>query len=680
MTEFTLQTGALFPEGTDLGAYRNQPSGASRPVGTADATATVSGGEASFTGLTAGQFYRAMGEVEGEWRAKSFWPEDPTIDEHTDANELAAAIAAHAALETDHGLPDLQEHLDNIGRGIFYVENYYEDSDPEDLRDVRAMRRALDAAYVGVDEDPETPGYGFGEVRLHPSKEYVIPAGPNDVIDWEDPPADCLIVDVSRASFLGGRGTRIKCNDTEGVVCQITSASNRVWGTSSFSGHLGRVGRFEITGPTLNDPDDAGTLIGVLERANDGVADLAHCVISQLTVSGCFIGRLLGDNAHQLQHRDCQTWFNKVGLYCERGSTNHGERIVFDGGTFANNSIDVINRAAVSLVISNASLDYITGTLDTDDKTALGWEECPDFCHVVVTDGTTLLHGCHLERGLTNTASNYLAYSEDGNRGGWLKVSECAMVMGQVDEPWFYSDESCFTTGIEIDGLTVHFSVSGGETKYRTPHLVGGEGRVIAKRISYQDRGIPGGAAGARRLVYPSVASQLNILDGSMDTDLALSSAWDFTTSTAPGDYPVRDSSIKYSGDSSLRFQPSVNGNISGGLIDLLVTPGEVLLSSWRFRSEGLLEDGTKAFQISAFFFYTPDEVATETADPQALAVIEKQVPVQIASDVDGWSLHQGRPVVIPAKTSLCRIYFRNDSDWTTSEKVWIDELVVNAV
>lgn len=85
MASATLAVGRIFPDGTSVGAYDDdaQPPSAGVALGNAVATATVSGGSVTFTGLTAGTRYDALAVVSGSLRRIGFFtpPAEVTTSE-----------------------------------------------------------------------------------------------------------------------------------------------------------------------------------------------------------------------------------------------------------------------------------------------------------------------------------------------------------------------------------------------------------------------------------------------------------------------------------------------------------------------------------------------------------------------------------------------------------------------
>lgn len=99
----TLDVSNTFPDSTSLGAFLawTQPSDPrSVPTGTAAATATVSSGSVTFTGLTEDETYLAIGQVSGEWRRFGFTINQVAAGHYLDGVEVATQAALDAEIET----------------------------------------------------------------------------------------------------------------------------------------------------------------------------------------------------------------------------------------------------------------------------------------------------------------------------------------------------------------------------------------------------------------------------------------------------------------------------------------------------------------------------------------------------------------------------------------------------
>jgi hypothetical protein len=108
VANYTLTKPHVFPDGTEVAAYRNQPDRA--VIGSPVATASVLGGSATFTGLENGVRYEAIGAVEGEIRRYGFVPgSDATFYPRINSRQLADAIAAARA--ADKGVFDSRDSL-----------------------------------------------------------------------------------------------------------------------------------------------------------------------------------------------------------------------------------------------------------------------------------------------------------------------------------------------------------------------------------------------------------------------------------------------------------------------------------------------------------------------------------------------------------------------------------------
>ena len=115
MTDFALNNGP-FPPGTSVKAYpvSNWPLGVDQgaaPLGAATDTQTAGASGLTFTGLTSGAEYVAHAQVGGVPRYVSFRVGADSDPEATDS-EVAAAIAAHAADTSTHGVGEVADTAD----------------------------------------------------------------------------------------------------------------------------------------------------------------------------------------------------------------------------------------------------------------------------------------------------------------------------------------------------------------------------------------------------------------------------------------------------------------------------------------------------------------------------------------------------------------------------------------
>lgn len=85
MAEFTLERPNVFPDGTEVGAYAASdwptpipPTG--EPTGTAADTGTVASNKVTFTGLSEGTAYWAVGKVGETYRYISFLVPTPPVE------------------------------------------------------------------------------------------------------------------------------------------------------------------------------------------------------------------------------------------------------------------------------------------------------------------------------------------------------------------------------------------------------------------------------------------------------------------------------------------------------------------------------------------------------------------------------------------------------------------------
>lgn len=127
MASFTLSAGQVFPDGTSVGAYpttnwpnKGQPSGA--PLGAATSTATMSNGQASFSGLTTGVGYWAVADIGGgSYRYVRFTagldtPGSPIPDALATQTELDAAAAAFSG-QYELGYAEITSSFTRTGAG-----------------------------------------------------------------------------------------------------------------------------------------------------------------------------------------------------------------------------------------------------------------------------------------------------------------------------------------------------------------------------------------------------------------------------------------------------------------------------------------------------------------------------------------------------------------------------------
>lgn len=106
----TLDVSSTFPDDTAVGAYtiETQPSDTrSAPSGSPVATATVSAGSVTFSGLTEDQSYFAIGQVSGEWRRYGF-----TVNQVAEAQFVSRTELAGYA--TDEELAGVSTRVDGI--------------------------------------------------------------------------------------------------------------------------------------------------------------------------------------------------------------------------------------------------------------------------------------------------------------------------------------------------------------------------------------------------------------------------------------------------------------------------------------------------------------------------------------------------------------------------------------
>jgi hypothetical protein len=96
VADVTIKAARVFPDGTEVGAYRRRPSRTSVPIGHPEATATVEGGEVSFSDLVKGQRYWVL-TPEGGQNLGFIAGEDEAYAPRIDSTRFAAARAAERA-------------------------------------------------------------------------------------------------------------------------------------------------------------------------------------------------------------------------------------------------------------------------------------------------------------------------------------------------------------------------------------------------------------------------------------------------------------------------------------------------------------------------------------------------------------------------------------------------------
>lgn len=449
--------------------------------------------------------------------------------------------------EESNGPPE-QEDQD------YYVENYYVASDPEETRHALAIMRAAEAAYNSV----ETPaGFGFGQVRFHPSKEYVIPA-------------DTVEFDISRASFIGGRGTRIRTEDTTGTAILITATLNRTEGTASFAGMGSKVEGIALYGPEfVNDnPPELGLKGWQLDVPTPN-ADVAHTSFNNVLTRGFSLGWSIEDNSHQINWNDCFTIFNVFGFYVPFGHVNMGERLTFKGGSFGGNCIHIVNNAA-DIHLYGVSLDYTDpgGRLNVSGGDPLE----PKRRAIANFKGRTFMHGGHIEDDNDEDYWISSAAPDSYVSLNGVQLHNGASLKGNF--PFFLSeagtgdpDRESLMGGIHL-GSGCHFHHKANAV-YLQPTYCGGDGRFSVE----SNMGVLILDAFGVSTPRAAWSRSLNVIHPHVDTDDYLEQ---FNTSFSTGIVNViGDEEIEFISDED--EDPWIE-------LEIPIRPGQVLYGSWQRR------------------------------------------------------------------------------------------------
>lgn len=540
-----------------------------------------------------------------------------------------------------------------FGEGRYFVEDYYSESDAESQRDVAAMMRALNAAYVGSEGGP---AWGFGEVYLHPAKQYVIPTNQ-------------LTVDLSMASLIGGRGTRIRTLDTAGTLCHATASFNRVEGNNSFASIGARMEGIAFYGPlSLASNPPPLTLVGMLcDAPNGAAADLAHVAFKNLLFRGFSQGVKTGSNCHQLSFRNCAFLFNLIGWDTPFGGSNGGERFVVESSCFGDNACHVaIASDGVDLFLHGCSLDYAEARQDVGGGGAI-FGKARAFN---VGKGKLYMIGGHIE---DVNEVDYWGWVGDGSAyvelngvqlhvGGNKSVYKLFLVQGEEAAT---SSAKSKVGGLRIRGGHLHFG--GNPISYGFTTLHEGKGAIHCEGLTYEDVS----AFGIDR-PYPAVSKQLSVVRPRVDAagDLA---AWDLTSTPwgitdVPATHPQRDTGVLYDGSPALHIltDPVADGTSIASKM-FACRPGQTVLSSMVYRNNLVSRQfsvGFLWFDAAGGYLGASDQLIQAAANTGANFVL----------------LHR-KPELIPPEAALGRFYM-GGFNWVHGEAnhVWIGEVVVNVI
>jgi hypothetical protein len=674
----TLQVAAVYPDGTNVGAYLRRvvpQSNQNGPIGSAVASAVVASGEVTFEDLAEDETYVAAAQVAGNWRYLTFTVDQipaPTLD------SLYDTLVEHIFEEDEVHDTDLAQVRRRLERE-FYVEDYYLEDDPLETRDLLAIQRALEAAYDA--EEPD--GKGLGTVLLHPSKEYVIPT-------------DELVVDLGLASFVGGRGTRIVTTDTEGTLIEVTASINRVVAEPGavpgtyMGARLGRFANLFLQGPVdVSDTFDFASHLRGLNLAG-GSGNLSLATFASLDLRGFDFAVWVGNNVHQIEFEQCYVHHNKFGLFIPHDATNTGERISVRGGASDNNCVSIWNGlVSCDIQVLHHSFDYLpAGPQQINAFPFLGLPGGDlKKAHVVCAGGTVTLHGCHIEDDddYDHWFRVYAAGGDLPNKRSRLRIGGGTrmQVEGNKQTAPFYCDSNLGSGGgIVFDGVSMRVTSNLG---LLMPTLVKGGGPVHVTKggILYEPlAGQADGSVAGRQLRHPPITERLSPIDGSFDLasprDLE---GWDLTYSTTPADQPTLDTAQKFSGTKSLKFAASVNGRIPAAALALPVEPGDTLLSSFRFRWNGW-QAGSDGGRFSVVVYWLrADGLGT---------VVFVDFPIDLESEVAAipgveadWMIHHTVPVVAPQGAEKAVVVFADldaTHGWPITVERWIDDVVVNVI
>lgn len=459
-----------------------------------------------------------------------------------------------------------------------------------------------------------------------------------------------LVIDTHFVRVRGG-GCRIESQVTSGAAIQLWASGDQIEGQKTWSNSITVIEGFELCGP-----GSAPGTIGIeMSHPETGTIGPARLSLRNMVVRDFGVGIIYGNDTYAVSHDNVSVYRCTIDVQMPYGISNAGERLAYENCTFFESTHLVLNGSSgTDMHFDQCSFDYPVVQAVTPTG-ASGSYTNPLSRMLHAFSGRIFVANSHIEG---NRDNDYWISSGDMTGRVTIRDTEIVLAANKNVYEIFYAGQGptdnldqAQHAGLVLDGIHFHMNSS---WNYNLGTLVGGEGRVQARNITYEHGVINW---------MPPIARSLNIVRGNFE-DVTSIADWNTASSTA-GSAPTRDTVEKFEGTASMKFKPATAGHHSKAFQNIPVRPGQSVLSSYRQKTQGVAASGIP-FQLTLKWFTPLNQQIGNT------------ITYTDALDHD-WQLQKPGALLVPEGASYL-LWFYEAVAWPTSAMAWIDDLVINVI
>lgn len=427
-----------------------------------------------------------------------------------------------------------------------------------------------------------------------------------------------ITVDCSKIRIIG-HGATLDFSSTSGITCLTITGSINPPYTQNFNGIYG----VEIKGPGRSNSGSVGLYL----NASSGPQGPSHLYMDAINISYFETGVKLGDNAYILDFDHCEVWQCSTCVSSPSGTSNTGERIVFQACSLFNSTTLVVNADI------NTDLYFIGCSLDSFSRVAT----CSGR-------GSIRIIGCHLEG---SEDSDYWLYVS--GVGSIIEVSDSTLIETTVTRGNYeigYSDSTVSLGGLALRNISFVFF------GYDLQRFIAGTGRCVVEGLTQLIASMPNIGSASNLLAYGDFESASSLSDWVLGGN----------------DDPTLDNTKGHNGSTqSMKFAVTATGNTSQAYRDFPIKPGQrPLVSTW-YQASGLTASGD-SFTIEVQYL----DVASN--------VLETVVSQVISADASSWTLSDIKVGGVAKPGSVNVRVKMTTGAWATSNAAWVDDFAIDIV